>query len=344
VNPLWTRRTPRARVDEIRDETRDARTLVLRPGRGWRRHRAGQHVRLGVWIDGRQRTRTYSISSSPEREDGRITLTVKAVEGGLVSSHLARVLRPGAIVSLGLPEGAFVLPEVSDATDAHASPLRPLFVTAGSGITPVMSMLRSLAARDAMPDVVHLHYAPRAEDVIFADELAALAEGHASYRLVLVTTREPDAAGALPKRFDAASLAAACPDWADRDAWVCGPEPLLAAAEAHWQRHRLASRLHLESFGARLAPVSRDVAGGRVRFARSGRDALADGATCLLRVAEDAGLAPRHGCRRGICHTCVTTLRAGCVRDLRTGAVIDEPGAAVQICVCAAAGPVELEL
>jgi ferredoxin-NADP reductase len=256
-----------------------------------------------------------------------------------VSPHLVRALRPGTIVSLGLPAGDFVLPDA-----AAAGALRALFVTGGSGITPVMSMLRSLDAHGAMPDVVHLHYVPRLDDVIFADELAALVRRHPSYRLAIVATRERRAGDAPGERVGAPSLARRCADWKEREAWVCGPEGLLGAAEACFAGEGLASRLHVERFGMRLAPPPRDVAGGVVRFARSGRSAPADAATCLLRVAEDAGLAPRYGCRRGICHTCVTTLRAGRVRDLRTGAFIDEPGAAFQLCVCAAAGPVELEL
>jgi ferredoxin len=76
----------------------------------------------------------------------------------------------------------------------------------------------------------------------------------------------------------------------------------------------------------------------------SGREVEAGGESDLLQVAENAGLSPRHGCRMGICHSCTTTLRRGCVRDLRNGSIIDEPGVKVQICVCAAAGNVDLEL
>ena len=87
-----------------------------------------------------------------------------------------------------------------------------------------------------------------------------------------------------------------------------------------------------------------DAIGGKVRFANSGIEVDADSETNLLRVAEDAGMNPPHGCRMGICHTCNTTLKSGCVRDLRTGKVLNEVGAIVQTCVCAAAGDCELEL
>jgi len=128
VSPLRATHALKARIESVRDETPDARTLTLRPGRGWRTHRAGQFVRVGAEIDGRIVTRTYSLSSAPDRADGRITITVKIVPGGKMSRHLARDARPGDYVTLAPAQGDFVLPE--------GAPVRPLFLTAGSGVTP----------------------------------------------------------------------------------------------------------------------------------------------------------------------------------------------------------------
>ncbi len=105
--------------------------LRLRPGVNWRGHRAGQHARLGVPIGGMHYTRTYTISSPPERDDGCITITVKAIKDGRMSHHLVRQVKPGDYLPLGLPQGDFYLPD--------AQPVKPLFITAGSGITPAMS-------------------------------------------------------------------------------------------------------------------------------------------------------------------------------------------------------------
>jgi ferredoxin-NADP reductase len=333
VNPLWTTHALHARVEEVWEEARGVRTLRIRPGRGWRGHRAGQHVRLGVSIAGMQHTRTYTIASAPERGDGCIAITVKAVPEGRVSRHLVQETRPGAHLRLGLPQGDFVLPE--------ALPVLALFISAGSGITPFMSMLRSLASRGAHADIVHLHYAPTAQDVIFGDELAALAKSDPGYRLHRVHTREPGGDGSATGHFSGAQLRRLCPDWSHRDAYACGPQGLLAALQAHCSE--AGRRLRVERFRAALAETPADAAGGRVRFIRSSVEIEADGRTSLLRVAEAAGLAPPHGCRMGICHSCTVTLRAGCVRDLRNNVLTDEPGTRVQICVCAAAGDVELE-
>ena len=336
MNPLWTTHKLQARVVSVWDETASARALALRPGRKWRRHRAGQHVRVGVPIGGMHHTRTYSISSAPGRDDECITITVKAAPGGRVSQHLVRNVVPGDYLPLGLPQGDFVLPD--------AVPLRPLFITAGSGITPVMSMLRDHAARGDLPSIVHLHYAPHPYDVIFAKELAKLRDDHRRYRLRLVYTRERGERSPAERHFTAAQLQEVCPDWRDRDVYACGPQGLLAAVEAHWQGADLSRRLHLERFHAPWADLPGDVPGGRVRFARSGLEVESDGRTNLLRVAEDAGLNPPHGCRMGICHSCDARLVSGCVRDLRSGAVVNEHGATVQLCINAAAGNLEIEL
>jgi ferredoxin-NADP reductase len=302
-------------------------------------HRAGQFVRVSAGIDGRLVTRTYSISSSPDRKDGCISITVKPVPGGKMSGHLAREVEPGAYLTLGLPQGDFVLPE--------GAPVRPLFLTAGSGVTPVMSIVRTFAARGTMPSAVHVHYAPHAHEAIFGDELTRLAAELPSYRFHLVTTRGGEAEGTRGtkrNRFDLAQLAALVPDWRTRETWACGPQSLLGAVESCFESASRRASLHVERFRPQLAPVDPSASGGRVRFGLSRAEVEANGETPLLQLAESAGIHAPHGCRMGICHSCDATMVSGCVRDLRTGERIDEPGTRVQVCVCAAAGDVELAL
>lgn len=339
VNPLWSTHALQARVEQVWDETADARTLTLRPGRNWRAHRPGQHLRIGVAIGGQQYTRTYSISSAPERDDECITITVKAIDGGRMSHHLVRSVQPGDYLPIGIPQGDFVLPE--------SMPVAPLFISAGSGITPIMSMLRSLIAQERLPHVAHLHYAPHAHDVIFGKELRELAAKHPRYKLQLLYTRpgERAADGALPERhFSSERLEQLCPDWRTRETYACGPQGLLDALEAHFRAAGLERRLHSERFRARVAQLPKEITPGLVRFTKTRLEARSDGVINLLRLAEDHGLNPPHGCRMGICHGCDATLQSGCVRDLRTNDLLSEPGQKVQICVCAAAGDAELEL
>ena len=341
VNPLWSSHKLQARVEAVWDETKDSRTITLRPSRNWRRHRAGQHVRLGVPIDGRRFTRTYSISSSPERRDGCITITVKVLDGGRMSGHLVRNLDVGSYLPIGLPQGDFLVPE--------STPVRPLFITAGSGVTPVMSMLRTWDIVGNMPDVVHLHYAPHRYDVIFGSELEKLGTTRHRYRYEPVLTRDGADTPSTDHHFSGAQLDELCPDWRQREVWACGPQSLLESVEEHFATAGRARAVHIERFRAPMAEIPDDAAGGNVTFTTAGTDgtavaALADATTPLLRVAEDAGLNPAHGCRMGICHTCDVPIVAGRVRDLRTGELIDEPGRAVQICISGAAGDCEIEL
>src|SRR3954470_20712101 len=176
LNPLWSSRELRGRIERVEKETEDAATLVIRPGWGWRYdHRPGQYVGIGVQVDGKFQWRSYSVSSAPRRSamksGGRtIAITVRAMPEGFISSHLVNGLEPGTIVRLALPEGDFVLPD--------PPPEKLLFLVAGSGVTPVMAMLRTLDRRGSMPDVV-LHYSSPTEDrMIFRDELVGLSERH----------------------------------------------------------------------------------------------------------------------------------------------------------------------
>jgi len=326
LNPLWGARELRARVEERRPETPGAATFVLRPGRRWRGHRAGQWVRIAVEIDGVLHRRSYSLTAPPAA-DGTISITVSAQRDGLVSQHLLAEARPGTLLRIDQATGDFVLP---------AELTRPLLmVTGGSGITPVMGMLRELAGRGELPDVVLVHAARRPSDVIFREEMRSLAARHAEFRLVEQHTETNG-------RLTPARLTELVPDWRERETWACGPAGLLDDLEAHWAGADLSARLHTERFRPRvLAGV--ESAGGTVTFDRAGSTVETDGATPLLDVGESAGVLLPSGCRMGICFSCVVPLRAGQVRDLRTGQVHGEEGDLVQTCVSAAAGACVLD-
>lgn len=326
LNPLWTSRTLRGRIVKVIPETETAATLVIKPGWGWSfDYQPGQYVGIGINLEGKWHWRSYSLSSTPESSEGVITITVKAMPEGFLSSHLVNGLEEGTIVRLALPQGEFVLPD--------PPPPKILFWTGGSGITPVMSMLRTMDRRGTMPDVVHVHAAPTRADVIFRDELLKLAANHPSLTLV---ENADDTHGIL----DVERLTTVVPDWRERQAWVCGPGPMLNAAEKHWKKAGLAKSLHLERFSVAL---STSAEGGHVTFAKTGKEVDLDGATTLLEAGEATGVQMPFGCRMGICHTCVIPLKAGRVKDLRNGSEYDAIQG-VQTCVTAAAGDCTLEI
>ncbi|MFI2337028.1 ferredoxin reductase [Nocardia rhamnosiphila] len=331
ANPLWSARELRGRVVDVRKETADSATLVIKPGWGFDfRYEPGQYIGIGILVEGRWHWRSYSLTSPPDWDDPRygkkvIAITVKAMPEGFLSSHLVNGVSAGTIVRLAAPQGAFVLPS--------PPPPKVLFLTAGSGITPVMSMLRALDRRAAVTDVVHIHSARTAEDVMFAAELDALHARHPGFVSHIHLTGEKG-------KFATAALDELYPDWRERQAWACGPLGMLDEVEKHWQEAGLESALHVERFEVERSATTE---GGTVTFGKSGRTVTVDGATTLLEAGESAGVQLPFGCRMGICQTCVVTLSSGHARDLRNGTERFE-GEKVQTCISAAAGDCTLEV
>ena len=328
INPLWSARELRGRVEKVIPETDDAATLVIRPGWGWSfRHQAGQYIGIGVEIDGRFHWRSYSLSSTPTHEGRLITITVRAMPEGFMSDHLVRGLEPGTIVRLAAPAGDFVLP--------NPPPERMLFLVGGSGITPVMAMLRTLDRRQTIPDGFMIYSSPNQDRMIFRDEVRAIAERNENLRLY---ERHTDDEG----MFSLDELDEVCPDWRDRQTWACGPSPMLDAAEEFWQEAGLEEKLHLERFT--LAVSGDGGEGGTITFQNSGKQIEVDGATTLLEAGEEAGIGMPFGCRMGICHTCTLTMVSGHIQDLRNGNEHSEPNEAIQTCISVASGDCVLNI
>ncbi|MDT5082045.1 MAG: stearoyl-CoA 9-desaturase oxidoreductase [Mycobacterium sp.] len=322
VEPTWTIGDARAKVVAVRRDTPRSVTLTLEPNAVFTAGaplRAGQHVVLTVEVDGRRQTRCYSPANA--EGDRLIELTIGVHEGGLVSNHLYRNAQPGMVVGLTVGGGEFVLPT--------ERPRRILFVSGGSGITPVMSMLRTMRAEGSDREVAFVHYARTPQDACYRDELAAMP----GVKVLRGYTR--DGIGDLSGKFDADHLAAAMPG---PDAvFVCGPPALVDAVRAH------CADAKSESFVPPVYEVPAKASGGRVSFADSGV-AVTDDGRSLLEQAEAAGLSPASGCRMGICHTCTRRKTSGAVKNLITGAVSTAEGEDVQICIAAPVGDVALAL
>ncbi|MDQ6606333.1 MAG: ferredoxin reductase [Actinomycetota bacterium] len=330
INPLWSTRELRGRIAEIRPETADAATVLVKPGYRWSGHKPGQYLRIGLDIEGVRHWRAYSLTSDPWREDGLISITIKNVDEGKVSPYLVRRGRPGVIVSLGGVEGDFVLPE-------HP-PEKLLFISAGSGITPIMSMLRHLDHCHEMNDVVVLHSARHTDDVIFGEELRSLGRRNEGFRLHEQLTKDHG-------RMGPTDLDELCPDWRDREAYLSGPAEMLDAFTEHWDQHGDCDRLHMERFQPKLGiGDAGEGEGGAIKFLKSDCATESDGQMPILVAGEEAGLDLPYGCREGICHTCVGELRSGRVRDLRNGEVYGNDGEMIRTCISAPEGPVEIEL
>jgi ferredoxin-NADP reductase len=326
IDPLRSGSDLRGRIVAIHPETRDAVSIVIKPGREWRSHTPGQYIRIGVDVDGVRQWRAYSLTSDTARADGCIAIAVKAIPGGKVSNHLVRRATVGTIVQMDHAAGDFTLPS--------AAPAKILFLTAGSGITPVMGMLRNMA--EHIDDVVVVHSAPTPDDVIFASDLRMLARQE---RIRLIE-RHTDADGMLTT----AELGDLVGDLAERETWACGPTAMLDALEQHWNDNGIPERLHTERFRPRVVSAGE---GGSVTFSKSATVLDAPGDQTLLDAGEAAGVLMPSGCRMGICFGCVAPLRQGAVRDLRNGDITTAApgdGVLIQTCVSAAAGSCDIDL
>lgn len=325
LHPLLSMSAVRARVVKLIAETADTRTLVMRANSLWRGAQAGQFVAVTVEINGRRHERMYSLTSRP----GSRLLAITVKRQGLVSAHLHDTVRVGSVLALSQAMGEFTLPA--------ELPAKLLLLSAGSGITPVMAMLRELQARRFARDVVFQHIARKPAELIFADELRAAAANFPALRLQLHFSQ-------LHGRFDLNALQTQVPDLSERATWICGPAALMDSVHAHWERAGLKPPLHSERFAAlplAALPLSEPV---RVQLTRSQRDFASLGATNLLAQAEAAGLAPKHGCRIGICRSCQCIKRSGTVQNLQTGELSSAPNETIRLCVSAARSALTLDL
>jgi len=316
VNPLWSRRELRGKIVSVERFPDDTIHLTIRPGWGVPvDFQAGQYIGIGLRVDGRFTWRSYSLTNAPDTSDGLFSITIRAVEKGKLSNHLIGTAKPGINVRLAAPAGDFYL------TDPL--PEKILFVTAGSGVTPVIAMLRSLEEKRQSTDITVVHSVRNADDVIFGDVLA-------DYDAHIQVTSEQG-------RVSPAVLEELVPDYADRVVYACGPATMLDELET-WAKDK-DMEIRVERFTLDRAS---DAKGGTITFARANVETTADGATTILEAGEQAGVQMPFGCRMGICQTCVRELVDGHVHDLRTGDT-KEPGSRIRTCVGVAAGDVTID-
>jgi ferredoxin-NADP reductase len=311
----------------VRDETHDVRSFVLRAvqPRSFR-YRPGQFITLTLDIDGERVNRCYTLCSTPTRPD-TLAITVKRVPGGKVSNWLHEHMRPGTRLSATGPNGSFCFPPGPVEAPARGQ----LYLSGGSGITPLMSMSRAWGDLGLDADVQFIHAARTPQDIVFADELALLARSLPRWRATAVC----ESRGASPAysgllgRLSLPLLRAQVPDLLEREVWCCGPAPFMAAVRAMLAEAGFdMARYHEESFSFESrAPVEAAaepaVAGdGAPRFAitlKSRGERFECGADeTILKAAQRAGIRWPFSCASGVCGTCRTRKIAGEI-DMQQG-------------------------
>lgn len=310
LNPMWSLTQLRARVVRVVDEARDTRSFVLEPNAHWVGMKAGQHIGVCVEIDGVLHSRRYSLSCVEAGKAGaaaRVQITVKRVDGGLVSNYLHDHLVSGDVLLLEPVDGEFTLPQ--------NAPQKVLMLAAGSGVTPLYSQLLTLLAAGYRGDIEFVHYVRSPDDCIFGESLQELAQRYSNLSLHWCYTQS---GGVVSQRFSAEQLASTVADYADRQAFLCGPAGFMASVRELWSAQGLSESLSYEYFAA--PPVeSVDVVDAVITVGER-QLALAAGQT-LLDALLDAGEKPKYGCRRGVCHECKCKKTSGAVKNLLTGDV-----------------------
>lgn len=310
-NPLASAHYTRGVVTDVRRETADTATISFRAGEGWASHRAGQWANIGVEINGRRLWRPYSISAG---EGANPSITVRS--RGTVSRALVEDAAPGSLLYLERPAGQFLLEE---------SPTALLFLTAGSGITPVMSMLRTLMPRRPDHDVILIHLSSDRENTIFHDEILELSDQFPGFRPHFHFT---SSLGRLDLS-EAAALEALCPDFRERTVYTCGPDEFVSAVEALAAENGASAVI--ERFDTKLIASPTD-GPGEVILADTLESVTVEPTQTILEACEAAGRVMRNGCRTGLCRSCVVMMTDGAVSNLRTGELVDEPGM-IQTCI-----------
>ena len=362
IDPGFRFRQHTAEVRDIIQETPTTRTFVLKPSIFWKGFVPGQYIPVQLEIDGIWVQRFYSISSSLQtfRHQGLISITVKRQNAGRLSPQLHQQWHRGSVVRIGTATGQFVL--ASDSASANSatvstntsapSPQRALrlntaptskllMIAAGSGITPILSMLESLAEAyesepGGMPSVVMIYHVRNAQEIVAAARLEALTTTIPGFTLRI---HQSDREG----RVTPEQLQRDCPDLAERQLYLCGPEGFMDSVIAFAMSLGAArSALKLESFGSARSISSPQQATdnvndqdptSRIRFARSGTEISSSGQHTLLELAELAGLQPKYGCRAGICRECTCSTSGGRVMNRLTGELMPEEQQQVQACI-----------
>lgn len=337
IDPLLTQQSIRARVLSVTPETADTKTFVLRPAGRWPGFRAGQHLALSLEINGVRHTRTFSLSSTPAqwRHQGTVAVTVKRIPGGRVTGWMHDCLMANHTLSVSDAFGDFELPPMAEPA---------LYIAGGSGITPVLSHLETMAAGGFQAPVALLYYVRTGGDIIAAERLQALAENWPALTLGIFTTAEAGPDQRLSDRH-----LDQVPGIGARRCYLCGPEGLMDLASDLLHRRNIPDdRIHLTRFAApsikNAVELDADNLGGQVQFAKSGRQAQSLGDASILELAEASGLAPKHGCRMGICHQCSCTKTSGTVVNRLTGKTSGSGEESIQLCVSVPLGAVAINL
>ncbi len=305
--PNWTQEDLTVRCIQIIEETHNVKTFyfVAEPRVNFF-YQPGQFVTLNLNIDGENIQRSYSISSSPSRSH-KLTITVKRIPSGLVSNWLHDHLKVGDLIKISPPMGNF--------TCYNEPNPKLLMISAGSGITPMMSMTRWLHDIASDVDIIFFYSAQTPDDLIFQKELELLAEQNPNFHLKLTLTQSESNIGwsGLKGRLNAKILKSFAPDFLERTVYVCGPDGFMKTVKTLLVDDLDFPMEHYfqESFGSGKIVKSASVINKvstlvepSIIFAKSNKEIKSCEEISILDHAQQQDITIRSGCRQGVCGAC----------------------------------------
>jgi ferredoxin-NADP reductase len=335
LNPTWSWQRPLARIVARRIAAKDCVTLTLKPNRHAEPFLAGQHINITTEINGVRYTRSYSPSLLPD-QNRVFTITVKRMSGGKVSNWLYEQAQIGQVIELGAAFGDMTLSSVYQ---------KHVFLAAGSGITPFLSLVREWVAQGALGDMTLIYWAKTKAELCFVDEFAALAAQYANLQIHYALTQEQPSQ--VPQthiayeRLSQRLLETLVPDLNQRVAYACGPAGFVEQARLLTQEQ--AKDFYGEAFSLPLVANER-LESVNIHLTKSNRTIRVASGQPLLAALEAQGLKPASGCRMGICNTCVCIKQAGTTEHILTQARDHEAGSSVRICISSARSDLTLDL
>lgn len=284
-------------------------------------YQPGQHLPIRLDIDGKSVTRYYTLSSSPLRPN-RYCISVKRVSDGLASNWLHDHFQEGSTLVAQKPSGSFHLKQDRD---------KILLVSGGSGVTPMLSILRYLADHNQIKDVVFYHQCRTQADIPCYQELQGIAVDFPALTIHIALSQADSQWQGLRGRFSAAH-AALIPQLAERRVFVCGPNPFMESVKAQLLEQGLPpENYHQEAFSAASLGVGEH---RELTITIDGKSFAATNQRAVLEQAESAGLDLPNGCRAGVCGACKLTLSEGEVIQVETPALSGEERQAGKVLSC----------
>lgn len=331
-------------VIDLREENLDTFTVTLKPSRRWPGFTAGQFIEISLEINGSLLSRTFSISSPPyiHQSSGMIELTIQKQYNGKVTPHLSQYLTAQKKIGISRAKGDFTISQLNKLNNINNVKNTPtqhlLLIAAGSGITPIRSIITQLLADKNNNTNVHLMYYARNNKHLFREELEYHQDKYPLFNAHFINS-------SIEGRITIDHLKNTVDDFASRKIYICGPGSMIENTIDLLKKNGAKTQnIHHEYFGA---PPVYDIdikQEGHIQFHRSSITTDSTPSNTLLNIAESVGLTPQYGCRMGVCHQCTCQKKQGVVYNTLTKSYSDSGAQEIQLCISVAIGDVTLDL